>query len=60
MKRFYIQNNIGKAKYVVCFHDGIQKHSDGSDFYGIAIYKNKIKMEKICLEVLDNGYKGKM
>ena len=41
MKTYYIQYNIGEAKYVVCFHDGIKKHTDGSDFYDIKIFKNK-------------------
>ena len=45
MKRFYIQNDIGKAKYVVNYHDGNKKHFDGSDFFDIIIFKNKKKLQ---------------
>jgi hypothetical protein len=33
------QQNIGHAKYVVSYYTG-KKHSDGSDFYDIRIFKN--------------------
>lgn len=38
-----ISTNIGRAKYVVSFYKG-KKHPDGSKFYDIAIFKNKLKM----------------
>ena len=41
-KTFYRRDNIGKAKYTISFHDGVQTHKDGSRFFGIAIFKNKI------------------
>lgn len=44
MKRFYTQRNVGKAKYLVSFHDSIKKHKDGSDFYDIMIFKNKLDL----------------
>lgn len=40
-----IQYNIGHAKYVVNFSDGTKRHKDGSEFFDIAIFKNKKKME---------------
>jgi hypothetical protein len=41
MKNYFLQYNVGKAKYLVSWHDGIKKHSDGSDFYDVKIFKNK-------------------
>ena len=55
-KRYYIQYNIGHAKYVVNSHDGKQKHSDGSDFFDIRIFKNKQKLKKYEKELQQKGY----
>ena len=40
MKKYNIMYGVGKAKYVVNFHDGEKKHKDGSEFYDIQIFKN--------------------
>lgn len=56
MKRFYIQNNIGMAKYLVSYHNGEKKHNDGSDFFDIAIFKNKKKLAKFILDLRSNCY----
>lgn len=56
MKDFHTHNNIGKAKYVVSFHDGVQKHKDGSKFYGIATFSNKVKFNKFVKSLLKDGY----
>jgi len=55
-KRYNTMSNIGHAKYVVNYHDGIKKHSDGSDFFDIAIFKNKKKLNDFILELVNNGY----
>ena len=57
MKKFYIQYGIGKCKYLVSYHDGIQKHSDGSDFYGIKIFKNKPSLNAFIAQLVNEGYK---
>ena len=44
------QSNIGKAKYVVNYCTG-KKHADGSDFYDIAIFKNKKKKDEFVQEL---------
>ncbi len=36
--------NVGNAKYVVSYCTG-KKHSDGSDFYDIAIFSNRKKKD---------------
>ena len=41
--QFRINPQIGRAKYSISYHDGIKKHSDGSDFWDIKIFKNKIE-----------------
>lgn len=46
---------IGKAKYVVNYHDGIKMHRDGSPFFDIAIFKNKRDLDNfIGILKLDN------
>jgi len=55
-KKFYIQYGIGHAKYVVNFHNGIQKHNDGSPFYDIRIFKNKKKLNTFVSELVNDGY----
>jgi len=43
--------NVGKAKYVVSYCDGTKHHADGSDFYDIAIFKNK-KHKDVFIKLL--------
>ena len=49
--------NIGKAKYVVNFHDGVKKHKDNSPFFDIEIFKNKKKRDLFIKQLTDEGYK---
>lgn len=55
-KTFYRMDNIGKAKYTINYHDGIQTHKDGSPFFGIAIFKNKKKLNKFTNYLIKEGY----
>ena len=48
---------IGRAKYVINYHDGVKKHNDGSNFYDIEIFKNKKKLKARKNELILNGYK---
>ena len=41
MKTYYIQHNVGKAKYIVNYHDGKKTHADDSPFFDIAIFNSK-------------------
>ncbi len=59
MKVFNIQHNIGKAKYVVNFSNGQQKNRDGSPFFDIRIFKNKIILNHFVKYLLMNGYINK-
>lgn len=56
MKKFYIQQGIGKAKYLVNFHDGIKTHSDGSKFWDVRIFSNARKLAKFIKELKGTGY----
>jgi hypothetical protein len=57
MKVFNEQENIGKAKYVVNFHDGIKQHKDCSPFFDIKIFTNK-KIKNAFVKTLESqGYK---
>jgi len=56
MKSFYTQDNIGKVKYVVNYHDGKKAHRDGSEFFDIATFKNKKKLAKFTSDLLKKGY----
>lgn len=56
MKKFNCQYNVGKTKYSVNYHDGVQKHEDGSEFFGIAIFRNKKKFNKFISQLRKDGY----
>lgn len=56
MKRYYIQQNIGRVKYVVNFHDGSKCHKDGSPFFDIKIFKSKRKLNEFVRELKQQGY----
>lgn len=56
MKKLRIQYGIGKAKYVVSFHDGIKKHPDGSEFWDMEIFKNKKKLNAFVSKLRSEGY----
>lgn len=46
MIKYNEQSNIGTAKYVVNFHVPGNTHADGSEFYDIAIFRNKRRKDK--------------
>ena len=52
MKRYNIQYNVGKCKYLVNYHNGISKHLDGSDLFDIATFTNKEKF-KVFITALE-------
>ena len=56
LKRFDIMGNVGSAKYIINYHNGIDTHSDGSDFFGIKLFRNKMKFNKECKQLIKDGY----
>lgn len=55
-KKYNITYGVGEAKYVVSYYDGVKKHNDGSDFYDVAIFKNKKDLESFEQDLLKKGY----
>jgi hypothetical protein len=55
-KRYYQQDRVGSAKYTISYHDGKQKHKDGSDFFGIQTFKNKKDLAKFVNTLNKSGY----
>lgn len=48
--------NVGKARYVVNYHDGKKTHPDGSPFYDIHISRNKRDHERFVKGLRSQGY----
>jgi hypothetical protein len=55
-KNYYPQYNIGSVKYVLNFHDGEKSHDDGSPFYDIRTFKNKVKFNSAIKSLQNSGY----
>lgn len=58
MKKYNTMQGIGKSKYIVNFHNGDKFHSDGSPFYDIRFFKNKVQRNKFVKELKEEGYNG--
>ena len=56
-KRYNQKTNVGKAKYVISYHDGKKKHKDGSDFFDIQTFRNKKDLAKFVNTLHKGGYK---
>ena len=50
--------NVGKIKYLVNFHDGINKHKDGSEFFDMSIFKSKKELHKFIAYLKENNYQS--
>lgn len=59
MKTFNTQQNIGKVKYLVNHHDGVKEHKDGSPFFDINTFTNKINFNKFVKKLLKENYQEK-
>lgn len=55
-KQYYTHHQIGKAKHVISYHDGVKTHPDGSAFFDIEICGNKRKLAKRIKELKSEGY----
>ena len=56
-KRYNTMMGVGKAKYVVNFHDGVKTHKDGSPFYDIALFSNKKAFQLFIRGLKKEGYR---
>lgn len=56
MKTYYIQYNIGKVKYVVNHSDETKFYPDESEFFDVALFKNKKKLNQFVKNLQDQNY----
>lgn len=56
-KNFNTKYNVGRAKYVINYHDGKKTHKDGSPFYDIATFKNMKDFLAYKKKLNSEGYK---
>ena len=56
MKKYYVSYNIGKVKYLLSTHNGVDKHADGSPFFGCECFSNKKKLLARIKELENEGY----
>lgn len=55
-KVFNTMYGVGSSKYVVNYHDGVKTHKDGSEFFDIATFKNKVDFNKFVNKLKKDGY----
>ena len=55
-KNYRISHGIGKARHVVSFFTGESFHKDGSPFYDVAIFSNKVSCVKFTRKLDAEGY----
>lgn len=58
MKTLNVMQNVGKAKYLINYHDGISTNRDGSPFYGVRICSSKKKLAIQLKGFKDQGYRN--
>jgi len=56
---FSVTSNVGKAKHVVNYHDGIAVHTDSSPFFNVKILKSKPELNQFVNELIELGYTEK-
>ena len=55
-KAYYVMCNVGKARYLLNYHDGHSTHADGSPFWGAACISNKRELARRIQELHKQGY----
>lgn len=56
MKAFRIWENVGKARHVISFHDGVKTHNDGSPFFDVSIFNRKRDANRFVRALKADGY----
>jgi hypothetical protein len=59
MKIYQNNNQIGKTRHSVSFHDGIKVHKDGSPFFDLQIFSKQKEKEKFIRNLENIGYISK-
>lgn len=55
-REYYVMHNVGKVKYLLNYHDGINIHKDGSPFFDAKCFSNKKKLNKAIGELKKQGF----
>lgn len=55
-KNYCVKYNVGRIKYVLNYHNGKDKYSDGSPFYDVALFRNKSALSEKIRELENDGY----
>lgn len=55
-RTFRYQQNIGKARHVVSYHDGQKTHRDGSAFFDMAVFSRKTEAQRYVRTLREAGY----
>jgi hypothetical protein len=56
MKTFNVQQNIGNARHVVNFHDGVKTYPDNSPFFDVRIFGRKAEANRFAWDLEKAGY----
>jgi hypothetical protein len=57
-KTYRYQQNVGKARHVISFHDGVKTHKDGSPFFDLKICSRKPDALRFIRELEAEGFKA--
>lgn len=55
-KQFTVNPQIGHAKYSISSQDGVKTHKDGSLFWDIELFGNKLNLIKGIKQYENNGF----
>ena len=58
-KEFNVMFNVGRVKYLLNYHNGVNMHKDGSAFFDIQCFSNKKKLNQYTKGLLSQGYFSK-
>lgn len=56
MSKFNVMRSVGKVRYLVSFSDGSKSRRDGSEFYDIRSFSNKLKLNKFIKSLINQGF----
>lgn len=55
-KTYTYRQNVGKARHVISYHDGLKTHGDGSPFFDVRIYSRKRDAQAFVRSLEAQGY----
>lgn len=55
-KTFRVEQNVGRVRHLVTFHDGAKQHQDGSPFFELRTFRNKRECARFVRTLKAQGY----